>query len=241
MRKLVFIISIILLSLSSCQITEKIYFEEDGSGKYNLEINMSEMMKSLNELSDKENNIDSTYVAKDSIMYFSDILKNRKDSIAKLPKEKQKQLIRMKDVKMIIHEDKRKNEFWMSMVGSFKNTKDLENLIDVFNATQSKGKQVLSKANIKYTYKKNKFSRKAIEKEFTTEQQETYDNSMKGFEMFMKGTSYTLEYHFLKPIKKASIKDAKFSEDKKTIYIEKSIGDLIDNPNVFDFEIKLKK
>ena len=239
MKKITLIIGIILISLTSCQITEKIYLEEDGSGKYNMEIDMSGMMKSIGEMGSSDE-IDSTYVAKDSIINFSDMLIEHKDSIAKLPKEKQEQLQKMKDVKMIIHEDKSKNELSLSIVGIFKNTEELNNLQNILNATQSEEKQIPSKYDVNYTYKKNKFSRKSIKKELTEEQLAKFDESMKGFDMFLSGTTYKLEYHFPKAIKKTTLKDAQFSEDKKTLYIEKSINDWMNNPAVFDFEVKLK-
>ena len=239
MKNIFLIIGIVLISLTSCQITEKIYLEEDGSGKYNMEIDMSGMMKSLGDMGGKEE-IDSTYVAKDSIINFSDMLIEHKDSIAKLPKEKQEQLQKMKDVQMIIHEDKSKNELSLSIIGVFKNTEELNNLQNILNATQSDEKQIPSKYDIKYAFKKDEFSRKSSKKELTEEQLTKFDESMKGFEMFLSGTTYKLEYHFPKVIKNTTLKDAKFSEDKKTLYIEKSINDWMNNPSVFDFEVKLK-
>ncbi len=239
MKNIFLILGIVLISLTSCQITEKIYLEEDGSGKYNMEIDMSSMIKSLGKMGSKEE-IDSTYVAKDSIINFSDMLIEHKDSIAKLPKEKQEQLQKMKDVQMIIHEDKAKNEFSLSIVGVFKNTEELNNLQNILNATQPDEKQIPSKYDIKYAFKKNRFSRKSNKKELTEEQLAKFDESIKGFEMFLSGTTYKLEYHFPKTIKKTTLKDAQFSEDKKTLYIEKSINDWINNPTVFDFKVKLK-
>ena len=135
MKHILLIISFILLTLTSCQITEKIYFEENGSGKYNIEIDMSEMMKSLGELN-SEKKIDSNYVAKDSIIRFSEMLVKNKDSIAKLPKEKREQLEKIKDIVMIFHEDKNKNELSMSITGVFKNASELSELQYLLNATQ---------------------------------------------------------------------------------------------------------
>ena len=239
MKNIFIIIGIVLISLTSCQITEKIYLEESGAGKYNIEIDMSGMMQSLGGLNDKE--IDSTYVAKDSIINFADMLIEHKDSIAKLPKEKQEQLKKMKDVQMIIHEDKSKNELSISIVGKFKNAEELNNLQNILNTTQSDKKQIPSKYDVKYAYSKNKFSRKSFKKDLSKEELEKYDESMKGFNMFLSGTTYKLEYHFPKTIKKTSLKDVKFSDDKKTLYIEKSISEWLTDPTVFDFDVKLKK
>lgn len=240
MKKIVFVIVITLISLTSCQITEKIYLEDDGSGKYNMEIDMGDMMKSFASMGG-EKEIDSMYVAKDSIIDFTEMMIEHKDSIAKLPKEKRAQLEKMKGMKMIIHEDKVNNEFYMRIVGEFKNVKELNELQNIFNSSQPEKKQIPSKYDVKYSIKRNKFTRKSIKKELSKEELAQFDESMKGFDMFLEGTSYKLEYHFPKAIKSTSLKDAKFSDDKKTLYIEKSINDWINNPNVFDFEVKLKK
>jgi len=240
MKHILLIISFILLTLTSCQITEKIYFEENGSGKYNIEIDMSEMMKSLGELN-SEKKIDSNYVAKDSIVRFSEMLVKHKDSIAKLPKEKREQLEKIKDIVMIFHEDKNKNELSVSITGAFKNASELSELQYLLNETQDEKKKIPSKSDVKYSFKNNKFSRKSTVKKLNKEELAKYNESMKGFDMFLSGTTYNLEYHFPKPIKNASIKEATFSADKKTLYLKKSINDFINKPNAFDFDVKLKK
>jgi len=238
MKKLLLLISIII-TISSCKITEKIYLEDDGSGTYNMEIDMSAMIESLSGLGSKD--VDSTYVVKDSIMDFSKLILEHKDSIDKLPKAERDKIEKLKNFKLIIHEDKRNNELSTSIVGTFKNVNELNDIQNIFNTTQSSKKQIPSKYDVKFTFKKNKFIRKSTEKELNKEQQEQFNESMKGFNMFLNGTTYNLEYHFPKPIKKTNIKDAKLSEDRKTLYLNKSVNDWINNGSAFDIEVKLKR
>jgi len=238
--KNILIVFIVLISFTSCQITERIYFEEDGSGKYEMEVDMTEMTKAFGEMGEKKK-IDSNYVAKDSIINFSDMLKEKRDSIAKLSKEEQNRLQRLKDVIMVIHEDKRKKELSIKVVSVFKNTKELDELQEILNITQPKEKQIPSKVNIKYSFKKNVFTRKSYNKEFTPEESDAYNTSMKAFSMFVNETSYSLEYHFPKPIKKVSLEGVTFSADKKVLYLEKTIEDFLNNPASLDLKVTLKK
>ncbi len=240
MKNLFFTIVIAIFSLTSCQITEKIYLEENGSGKYDIEIDMNEMMKSMNGLGG-ETKIDSNYVATDSIINFSEMLIKHKDSISKLPIKQQEKLNRMKDIVMVIHEDKNKNEFSMNIKGAFNNIKELDELEEILNATQTDDKKITSKSEVKYSFKRSKFSRKAIERKLNEEETKKYDKSMESLNMFLSGSTYNLEYHFYKPIKSASIKNAKYSTDRKTIYIKKPVDDLINNPTSFDLDIKIEK
>lgn len=238
--KNILIALIVISSFTSCQITERIYFEENGSGSYEMEIDMSEMTKAFGAMGEKKK-LDSNYVAKDSIIKFSKILVEHKDSIATLSKEKQDRLKRMKDVIMVIHEDKQKNEFSMKIIGIFKNAHELDELQEILNATQSEEKQIPSKAKIKYSFKKNIFTRKSISKDFNQEELEKYNASLKAFSKFIEQTNYSLEYHFSKKIKKTSIEGATFSADKKTLYLEKTIDDLINNPSSLDIKVTLEK
>ena len=240
MKNIIILLGIVFISLTSCKITEKIYFEENGSGKYSIEMDMSKMMKSLSGMGDKPK-IDSTYVAKDSIMKFSDMLIEHKDSIAKLPKEKQQLLKKMEDVVMAIHEDKRKDEMTMEIKGDFKDISELNELQNLLNATSPENKQIPSKYDISYTFKKNKFARKSTKKTFNDEQKEKFDKEMKGMSMFLEGSTYNLEYHFPKAIKKTNLENVKFSDDKKTIFIERTVDDWINNAATLDFEVKLKR
>lgn len=243
-KNILFVLIIAIISLTSCQITEKIYLNEDGSGTFDLEVDMSQMMKSLGSMG-KEKEIDSTYVANDTIMDFSKMLLEKKDSIAKLPKEKREELEKLKGMLVKIHEDKNKNEFTMSYVMKFKNVKELIEMQNMMGNAQSldegKDKKLPSKTNMKFSFKKNKFKRESIAKKLTETEVESYDKSMEQFNMFMDGSSYTIEYHFPKPIKSTTAKNATFSADKKVLYLKSTLKEVTDTPAILDFEVKLQK
>lgn len=238
-KNTILLLILIVFTLTSCQITEKIYFEEDGSGKYEMNVDMGDMLKAFGEMETKK--IDSSYVVKDSIIDFSKLFIEHKDSIAKLPLKEQKKLQSLKNVIMVIHEDKRNEEMFISIWSPFTNMEELNDLQEKFRSTaSSEKKKIPSKADVKYTFTKKNFTRKSYNKEFNEEELAEYEKSLKSMDMFIDKTTYTLEYHFPRKIKKYSIKDAILSDNKKVIFIKKSVSDWVSNPQALDVEIKFK-
>jgi len=170
MKKLLLILGLLLITLSSCQITERVYINEDGSGTFDLEINMNEMMKSMAEMGGEKP--DSTAVAKDSIINFSDLLIDKKDSIAKLPKEEREQIEMLKDMTVKIHEDKSKSEMSISYLIKFKDVNDLakaQNMLSNANKMNKGDDGLASKSDLHFSFKGNMFSRKSIDKDLNEE------------------------------------------------------------------------
>jgi len=233
---------IIVISLMSCQITERVFIEEDGSGKFQFEIDMSGMIEAMSEFDDKK--IDSNYVATDSIIKFSDILLEKKDSISKLPKDQREKLEKLKEMTAVIHEDKLNNKMTVSYYINFNNVSEIAEMQSLMSnadsMTNDKAINIHSKTRTDYSFKKNNFKRISKDKNLSETEIEEYDNSMKDFNMFMNGSTYNLEYHFPRAIKKSSAKNATFSEDKKVIYIETTMQEATDTPSILDFEVKLK-
>ncbi len=66
-------------------------------------------------------------------------------------------------------------------------------------------------------------------------------DSLKQGEAFMGGSNYTLKYTFPKKIKKTSNSEATFSEDRKTVTVQKSFIEYFKNPDLLDLEVELEK
>ena len=67
-----------LFMLTSCEIVQETRFETNGSGKYSLGFDLSEMMKMGESTEQGENNQQL-----DTLIVFSDFLETKKDSISK--------------------------------------------------------------------------------------------------------------------------------------------------------------
>lgn len=237
-------VGVIMLTLTSCQFTEKIYINEDGSGTFDLEIDLSEMMESMNGLKEMDSIGTEPAIVKDSIINFADILEEKKDSISKLPKEERKKLERLKNMKIKIHEDNSNGEMIMDYLIEFKDLDELEDLQHTINTAQSMEKEnkksIPSKTEMRFSFKDNKFKRIVIDKELTEVEEEKYEESLKQSAMFFEGSSYNIEYHFPRAIKTTTAKDATFSIDKKVLYIKKGFKEVTENPHILDFEVILE-
>ena len=77
----------ILIFFTSCQFSENIYVEEDGSGKMEFTYDGAEFVKMMG---DKMKESDEERV--DSTLVFKDFLEQKKDSIALLTPEEQAKL-----------------------------------------------------------------------------------------------------------------------------------------------------
>ncbi|PHR68696.1 MAG: hypothetical protein COA67_12570 [Lutibacter sp.] len=234
----------LIVTLSSCVFVEEIHIDDNGKGNYSFKMDMGEMMSSLSGISPKDSL--STPEITDTIIYFKDILLEKKDSISKLSKEEQEAFESLSNFKMHMQVDETEGKMIMDINTDFNNISDLRDVQKRISKAQSiqskdgdKG-EMPSNADITYTLKNKTFKRSVALKKFTKEDQEEYDIAMEKASMFLEGSLYKVIYHFESDVKKVSFEGAQISEDKKTVTIEVSMDSLTKNPKMLDFEIKLK-
>lgn len=241
-----YIILLITISLlTSCQFTERININDDGSGKYALEMDMSAMISSMKQMGDSLKSNDEEMKTVDTLIYFKDILEEKKDSISKLSKEDQASLKAIKDLKIHMLVDEKNDKMITNFIYDFKSINELANMQEKISKAQSitEGKQNSAPATdteVKFSFSGNKFTRKVIKKKMTAEEKEAYKKSLEQSASFLDGSLYKLEYHFPKAIKSTTYKDAKFSNDRKTLFIVVDMKKITENPNILDFEVILK-
>ncbi|MEN8188078.1 MAG: hypothetical protein ABFR05_13210, partial [Bacteroidota bacterium] len=138
-----FIISLVsVLTITSCQFTEKININDDGSGTYALRMDMSAMMSAMDDM----NSPDSTKVSEketevpeviDTIMNFRDILEEKKDSIDKLSKEDQEKIEALKDLKIRLAVNETENIAFTDFIFEFKAVEELKDIQESITKAQS--------------------------------------------------------------------------------------------------------
>lgn len=232
--------------LISCQFTETMVLQEDGTGEMRLSLDLSEIMAMSGEFAK-----DSTMVKKDTIISFKDILKEKKDSIATLPKAEQQRLMAMENYNLQIQMDPEVNTMIMDVFVNFKNVNEANELMKSFEMTedmipgnsantssenQEKDDDVIG---VRYNFENGTFVRDAYIKDQAIYQQQL--DSMKQAESFMSGIRYKLKYTFPKRIKSTSAEDATFSLDGKTLELERGFLEYFKNPDVLDLEVVLEK
>lgn len=243
--KLLFVL--FLLSLTSCKITEDIYINENGSGKFALDMDASALMAMIpaDSLgSDKPNkDIDSTFT-------FKELLATKKDSIARLSKEEQTKLKRLENFAMKIKMKSAEKQFAFSMTNDFKSVAELQDAMGALNELQNLNKQKQDAAmvpsgafgsnnsDLKYTYTDKKFTRKAtVKKELKRVEN---DSAADAYKMIYEASTYAIKYHFPKKVKKVSNSSALFSEDRKTVTIEYLFSDYMNDPEKLNFEVEFE-
>ncbi len=250
--KISFLLSL-TLSLTSCQFSENLNINEDGSGTLSIDFDGSGVMQMMGAKLSEE----KEHVKMDTIFNFKEFMDSKKDSISKLPKDKQEALKQLENYQMKMQMDTETLKMNFSMFVNFDNvneitdaynnymkgyeiaTKNSEALKDN-KAMKSKDDETgtTSPTKTSYSYTSNSFSRKTeiLDKEAYTKS----IDSLAGMEAFMGASKYKLNYHFAKKVKSVSDSTALFSADRKTITLEKSYMEYLNNPSLMDITIEFE-
>ncbi len=248
MKKIINLFSFIFITIlfSSCEFTEKINLNENGSGTYTLNMDMGAMMNAMKKMGNSTSTDSEKPEILDTIMNFKDFLLEKKDSITKLPKEEQEKLNALKDMKLHLEMNETNGVFNMDFIFDFKSIDELKNIqekISKGHALNEKKKESPSPeapTEVLFSFDGKKFHRIVVDKNLSDEEKEAYKKSMEQGASMINGSSYNIEYHFPKPIKSTTYKDATFSADRKTLYIKTDFNTITTNPELLDFEVILE-
>lgn len=238
-----------LIFLTSCNFTEEVFLEEDGSGKISLKFDGSQLMQTLEEAGAPSSEEFEKPI--DSIISFKEFFDEKKDSIAQLPKEDREKLEKLKNFTMHMVMDPDEKLMKFDLFSDFKSVNDIGNVLNDFqNASALTSTQTVngeSKSAVKskepasevvYSFSKNTFSRKV-----TITNQELFQKSLeesKQTESFLAGSTYTFRYHFPRKVKSTTAGEATFTADGKTMVYQVNFLDLIKDPESLSFEVELE-
>lgn len=241
--KLFFAMSIVT-TLVSCTVTENIYISDTGAGKFSLEMDGSALMAMIpNDSLRVQKNIDSTFS-------FKQAFAGKKDSIAKLSKKEQERFRRIENFTMRMKMDSDAKQFLFAMNTDFKNVAELQDAMETINTMNAMQQTSKTAANsympstgfgsnnsaLGYSYNGKKFIRKATLGK--GEKNKIEKDSIADYKMIFESSQYILKYHFPKPVKKVSNSTAMFSKDRKTITIEYSFNEYMENPDKLNIEVE---
>ncbi len=239
--------SLCLLLFSSCEFTETLVLNADGSGEMKVQMDASAMIAMMSSMGTEE---ESTPINDkiDTTFYFKDILANKKDSIATLPIEQQERLKKLEAYGVHVEMDTEAEKMVYDIFINFKSIDEANNLFDAFNQINNTGVNTASESEksptqesvkVKYSFEKNIFKRDAYIAD--AELHKTEMDSLKSMEMMLGGTLYKLNYTFPTKIKSTSQEDATFSGDRKTLYYQVEYVEYLKNPDLMDLEVVLEK
>jgi len=227
--------------LASCNFTEEIYLNENGSGSITLNFDGSELMSMTGDSLAMEE------AAMDSVIYFSDLLREKKDSIATLPAEEQERLRLLEPYRMHMKSDPASGEMFFNLSRDFNDIGEVE---DAFNAFQSTGvlddreagkpesPKFGESTSVSYRFDSRTFSRHSVITDQVLHQQRL--DSLESASMFLGGSTYTLKVHFPRRVRSSSAQEATLSMDGKTLIREVDFLEYLRNPAVLDLEVELE-
>jgi hypothetical protein len=235
-----------VLTLSSCQFTETMVLNEDGSGALSVEANLNEMMAFGGQAM-----ADSMPMKLDTLIVMRQFLEAKKDSIATLSKEQQEKLKKMENFNIHLQMDSEAGVMVYDVATQFKNVAEANDILNHLELAGSiipdpSGKTEVKKEEdapeiigVNYSFNNGIFKRNAYIKDPALHQKEV--DSLQQAAAFMGGSNYTLKYTFPKKITKASNPNATYSLDGKTITVQQPFLEYFKNPDLLDLEITLEK
>ncbi len=240
-----------MILLNSCQFSENIYINEDGSGKMEFTMDASEMMEMVAEMGDGETS-KGMDKAMDSTIVFKDFIEEHRDSISKLSAEDQKKIKALEDFKMhmVMNPETKKMVFDLST--DFKNANELQDMFKAMNQVGDlNGKGAASPGgnpmagmgadgttDVQYSFDGSVFKRSA--KIIDSEKHAQTVDSLGQAAMMFGSSKYKINYHFPRAIKSISKEGAMYSEDRKTVTLEVGFMDVLKDPELLDFEVVLE-
>lgn len=247
MKKLFYLFAFTIL-LVSCQITERVYLQEDGGVKYETELDFTEMSGMFFNQATKDSLRQIGQYPIDSLMSFSDLekmdTKLSSDKIGNEEKDFLKVMDKMK-VRMVMNDNEGKMIFGVQ-------EKDISSFNAYMNEIKSAGEKLaredkeaadnLSQSgllnSIQLRYDGKSFQRIAYGTANMLD--EMNDSTAEATRQMMGMFQYKIEYHFPKRVKKSNIDNATYSLDGKTMTINLSMMDLLDNPDKYNFKVEFE-
>ncbi|KUJ62233.1 hypothetical protein AR687_09455 [Flavobacteriaceae bacterium CRH] len=233
----------LLILASSCQVTETIKINADGSGSIEvvrLRDENSYMQLAGERYSHEEVFKDTTYV-------FKEYIEKYKENFLKYTAEEQKLMKKNSSVKVYKKESSFEKEFKSVFSLDFNKVSEIPDLYKTEDyANDIKYNYALTAENHYYKIDYD-FDGKVFKRLVTitnpAELQKTKDEFKKAYSKYasLKLTqTYTLLYHFPRKIKSVSNEKAAISSDKKTITVEIQLSECLQNPEMTSLEVVLE-
>ena len=234
---------LILLLTVSCQVTETLYINADGSGTIKtiaVRDEQSYMQLVGENYAKEEKFVDTTYV-------FSDYIKQYADNFSKLPTAEKEVYAKFKDVNVHIKKSSFDKEFRNTIWQDFKKVEHIADLEKTENyADNLKHNYALSAEEhyytVSYTFDGTVFKRIVIVTDPVElkKRQDLISERKSQLSKFKIAQSYTLSYHFPKKIKSVSNPNATISEDKKSVKLVFEIATVLQDPVSTTLEVVLE-
>jgi hypothetical protein len=231
------------LLATSCQITETIYLNEDGTGRIETESLRDEhsyMQLAGENYSKEEKFEDTTYVFKDFITKYAETFSN-------LPASEKAIFQKYATVNVHIKKSSYEKEFRTTINQNFDNISAVPDLYKTQEYADDLEHNYALTAEehyykVSYTFDGSLFQRivKITDEVELKKQQDKISNLKSRIANFKISQPYVLKYHFPRKIKSVSNANAKISEDKKSLELQFLLSDCLQNPESTNLEVILE-
>ncbi|MEZ7506625.1 hypothetical protein [Flavobacterium sp. Arc2] len=234
---------LILISFTSCEVTETLNINPDNSGTivYESHRNENSYMQIVKEEYSKETIFqDTTYV-------FQDYINKYNSNFIKYTAAEQELFNKFKEVKVHLKKSAFDKEFRTTISQDFKKIEDIADLSKTENYISDIVHNYALTAeehyyNIRFTLNGDKFNRIVTitdEAIYKTEKEKigNYKTRLVNFKLEQ---SYVMKYHFPRKIKTVSNSSAIIGNDKKSLELQFNIIDFLQNPASTNLEVTLE-
>jgi len=244
-----------LLFLSSCSMHEEIDLSKEGNGYYKMDMDMSQMMAMIKSMSGDKNSDSLSKEVIDSVYSLKDLIDSTGGEFTN--EEKAYFYNGTAHIKM----DMPANQMNFVLQFPVKNAADLKKFFAVYNKVDSLGKLKkqqqkesettagandqldpakglmnggLPVKNLPYIITDSSIERIALTREAMQEQ---LGEEMKGAEMFMSQMNMMVTIKLPRPAKRLEGKNAKLSDDKRSVFLSSSLSEMMDNTEASTFKV----
>lgn len=241
MKRYLFLLLVFLTI--SCQVTETLHLNADGSGIIKLEYLRDEQsyMQIAKENYSKED------IFKDSTYVFGNFIKKHQETFSRTPLADQNVFLKYSQVKVHNKASSYEKEFRTTITQNFQKA---EAIVDLYKTQEYvddiKNNYALSAEEhyykVCYDYVGNRFHRvvtivDTLQQKKQIDEIEKMSDRYKGYKLVQK---YILNYHFPRKIQSVSNPLAEIAADKKSLKLELLLSDCLQNPLSTNLEVVLE-
>ncbi|WP_091492872.1 hypothetical protein [Flavobacterium phragmitis] len=237
------LIVLLLILASSCQITETITINSDGSG--DIEIVQQREENSYMQLAGEEYSKENVF--QDTTYVFKEYIEKYRENFIKYLPEEQKLFQKYADVKVHVKRSSYEKEFRNIFSLHFNKVSEIPDLFKTEDyASDIQHNYALTAENhyfrIEYDFDGTIFKRSVsiINKDELEKAKEQSENFEKKYGSSKLVQSYLLKYHFPKKIKSISNSKAIINSDEKSLTLEFKLSDCLRNPEMTNLKVVLE-
>lgn len=234
---------IILILLTSCQVTETIKIKPDGSGS--IEVVQFRDENSYMQLAGERYSHEEAF--QDTSYVFQEYITKYNETFLKYTPDEQKLFQKYSNVKVHLKKSSFEKEFRNTFTQNFNKVSDIPDLYKTEDyADDLANNYALTAENhyykIDYAFDGTVFKRlvSITNQAELQKEKDKFTNMDPKYKTLKLTQSYVLQYHFPKKIKSVSNNKAIMSADKKTMTLEFLLSDCFQNPEMTSLEVVLE-